>query len=280
MTDIWTYIDGDWHEKAMPLMAADSNAAWLGNTVFDGARYFEGVMPDLDRHCRRVIRSAEVMQMLPRMDGAEVEGLVREKIGKINTDDALYIRPMFWIEEGLGPIVPESTRFCIVLQRMAMPEKGTGFSACLSKFRKPSPETAPTAAKATCLYPQATLAWGEAKKRGFDNAVMLDANGAVAEFTMQNLFLVKDGVVSTPQANGMLLNGITRQRAILLLKELGYEVIERRISVEELLEADEIISTGNHARIFPCVKYEDNEMGMGPVYEKLREAYWHFSAAC
>lgn len=278
MTDIWTFIDGDWHEKAMPLMSADTNAAWLGNTVFDGARYFEGVMPDLGRHCERVIRSADIMGMLPRMEGAEIEGMVCEKIAKINTDDALYIRPMFWIEDGLGPIVPESTRFCIVLQRMAMPEAGSGFTACLSKFRKPSPETAPTAAKATCLYPQATLAWGDARKRGFDNAVMLDANGAVAEFTMQNLFLVKDGVVSTPQANGMLLNGITRQRSIKLLDQLGYKVVERRVGVDELATADEIISTGNHARIYPCVKYEDHEMGLGPVYQKLREAYWHFSA--
>lgn len=280
MTDIWTYIDGDWHDEAMPLMAANTNAAWLGNTVFDGARKFEGVTPDLDRHCRRVIRSAEIMGMLPNMDGETVEGLVRDGLKRIDGDDAIYIRPMFWIEDGLGPIVPESTRFCIVLQRMAMPEKGTGFSACLSTYRKPSPETAPTSAKATCLYPQATIAWGDARKRGFDNAVMLDINGAVAEFTMQNLFLVKDGVISTPQTNGMLLNGITRQRAINLLEQLGHKVIERRIMPDELLSADEIISTGNHARIFPCVKYEDNEMGMGPIYQKLRDAYWHFSGDC
>lgn len=280
MTDIWTFIDDDWHEKAMPLMAADTNAVWLGNTVFDGARYFDRVSPDLDRHCRRVIRSAEIMGMLPNMQGDEVEGLVREQIAKINTDDALYIRPMFWIEEGLGPIVPESTRFCIVLQRMAMPEAGTGFTACLSSYRKPSPETAPTAAKASCLYPQATIAWGDAKKRGYDNAVMLDVTGAVAEFTMQNLFLVKDNVISTPQTNGMLLNGITRQRSIELLEELGHKVIERRIMPDELLTADEIISTGNHARIFPCVKYENNEMGMGPIHAKLREAYWNYTKTC
>ncbi len=160
-----------------------------------------------------------------------------------------------------------------------MPDPELGFTACLSRYRKPLPDTAPTEAKATCLYPQATMAWSDAKFRGFDNAVMLDAGGHVAEFTMQNLLMVKDGKVHTPAPNGMLLDGITRQRALALLRELGVEFVERQIRPEELRDADEMISTGNHARIQACRRFEDHDMEFGPVYRCLREAYWDFAHA-
>lgn len=275
----WTFLDGDWHEGPVPLMSSTTHAAWLGNTVFDGARRYDGAFPDLDRHCARVVRSAVVLGMIPDRRGDEIEALAREGAHRFDADTALYIRPMFWIEDGLGPIDPMSTRFALVLQALPMPDVADGFTAHVSELRKPLPDTAPTDAKATCLYPQATMAWGRARAAGFDNAVMLDAEGAVAEFTMQNLFMVADGAVHTPRPNGMLLPGITRARAVELLRLLGHEVVERTIMPDELERADEVFSTGNHARIHPCRGIDARDYGVGPIGRALVEAYRDFARA-
>jgi branched-chain amino acid aminotransferase len=121
------------------------------------------------------------------------------------------------------------------------------------------------------------MAAAEAKRRGFDNAVMRDPIGNVAEFTAQNLMLGRGGVVHTPVPNGTFLNGITRQRVIALLRGAGVEVVERTIRVDDLLEADEIFSTGNHGKVVPCLRYEDKTFAPGPIAARARELYWSFA---
>ena len=261
----------------MPLMSSTTNAAWLANTVFDGARAFEGVAPDLDRHCERVVRSAEGLGLRPDRTAAEILALALEGIARFPPATPLYIRPMFWAETGLILIDPASTRFALVITKMPLPDPSGGFTACLSTFRRPSPDQAPTHAKAACLYPLAAMAAAEAKRRGFDNAVMRDPIGNVAEFTAQNLMLVKDGVVLTPIPNGTFLNGITRQRVIGLLRDAGVEVVERTIRTTEITEADEVFSTGNHGKVVPCLRYEDTTFAAGPTAAKARELYWAFA---
>ena len=273
----WSYFEGDWREGPAQLMSATTHSAWLAHTVFDGARRYDGVFPDLELHCERVIRSARIMGMTPEITPEEIEGLARDGASRFDGNETLYIRPMFWIEEGFGPIDPGTTRFALVIQAMPMPDVEPGFSAQISDFRKPSPETAPTGAKASCLYPQATLAWTAARKAGFNNAVMLDAIGNVAEFTMQNIFIVKDGAVHTPVANGMLLPGITRRRVMLLLKDMGIETIERTIGPAELMQAEEIISSGNHARVYPCNRIGQRDIGVGRIGRRLVTAYRDFA---
>ncbi len=271
------YFNGQWAEGEVPLMTSATNAAWLANAVFDGARAFEGVAPDLDLHCQRVIRSAEGLLMKPTLTGEQVLALAREGIAKFPADAPLYIRPMFWAESGLVAIDPDSTRFALVISKMPLPDPNKGFSLCLSPYRRSTPEQMPTHAKAACLYPIAGMAIADAKKRGFDNAVMRDLVGNVAELTAQNIMLVKDGVVHTPVPNGTFLNGITRQRVIGLLRDAGVVVAERTIRPEELLEADEIFSTGNHGKVVPCVRYESRTLEAGPMYRKARELYWAFA---
>ncbi len=271
------YFNGQWAEGEVPLMTSATNAAWLANAVFDGARAFEGVAPDLDLHCQRVIRSAEGLLMKPTLTGQQVLALAREGIAKFPADAPLYIRPMFWAESGLVAIDPDSTRFALVISKMPLPDPNRGFSLCLSPYRRSTPEQMPTHAKAACLYPIAGMAIADAKKRGFDNAVMRDLVGNVAELTAQNIVLVKDGVVHTPVPNGTFLNGITRQRVIGLLRDAGVTVVERTIRPEELLEADEIFSTGNHGKVVPCVRYESRALEAGPMYRQARELYWAFA---
>ncbi len=271
------YFEDKWAEGPVPLMSSSTNAAWLANTVFDGARAFEGVAPDLDLHCERLIRSAHGLNLKPTKTAAEILALALEGISFFPHGTPLYIRPMFWAESGLILIDPASTRFALVITKMPLPDPGSGFSACLSSFRRPSPDQAPTHAKAACLYPLAAMAAAEAKKRGFDNAVMRDPIGNVAELTAQNIMLVRGDVVQTPVPNGTFLNGITRQRVIGLLRNAGIDVIERTIRVAELVEADEIFSTGNHGKVVPCKRYEDKALAAGPMAAQARELYWAFA---
>jgi branched-chain amino acid aminotransferase len=271
------YFNGTWREGAVPLMTSATNAAWLANTVFDGARAFEGVMPDLDLHCERVVRSAEGLGLQPTKTAQEILALALEGVAFFPPRTPLYIRPMFWAESGLVLFDAASTQFALVITKMPLPDPAAGFTACLSTLRRPAPDQAPTHAKAACLYPLAALAVAEAKRRGFDNAVMRDPIGNVAEFTAQNLMIGRDGAVVTPVPNGTFLNGVTRQRVIQLLRASGIEVIERTVRVEELAEAEEIFSTGNHGKVVPCFRYEDRTFGPGPLGAKARELYWAYA---
>lgn len=271
------YFRGQWAEGAVPLMTSATNAAWLANTVFDGARAFEGVTPDLDRHCERVIRSAHALGLQPTHTAQEIHALALEGVAQFAHGTALYIRPMFWAETGLILIDPSSTEFALVITKMPLPDPSKGFTACLSPYRRPAPDQAPTHAKAACLYPLAAMAAADAKKRGFDNAVMRDPIGNVAELTAQNIMIVSNGVVHTPIPNGTFLNGVTRQRVIALLRGAGVDVIERTIAVSELAGADEIFATGNHGKVVPCLRYEDTAFAIGPMAAKARELYWAFA---
>jgi len=276
MTQAWTYVDGEWLEGNPPILGPLTHATWLSSIVFDGARAFEGVTPDLDLHCQRCVESAIRMGMRPPVTPVEIEALVREGLTRFPADAALYIRPLFFCETGWVSANPDSTRFMLTLVETPMSEPG-GFTACLSRYRRPAPDQAPVDCKASCLYPLAGRALREASARGFDNAVLLDPWGLVAEFATANLFMAKDGVVSTPAVNGTFLNGVTRQRVLKLLRLDGHVVMERDIDPEELEDADEIFSTGNHLKVMPVRRYEERELIHGPFARRARELYWDFA---
>ncbi|WP_164749739.1 branched-chain amino acid aminotransferase [Nitratireductor alexandrii] len=275
----WTYLDGDWHEGNVPIIGPRSHAMWLGTTVFDGARWFEGVAPDLDRHCERVNASAIALGLKPTVSPEEIAGLTMDGLKKFDGKTAVYVRPMYWAEHGgyMGvPAEPDSTRFCLCLYEAPMISP-SGFSVTVSPFRRPTLETMPTNAKAGCLYPNNGRAILEAKSRGFDNALVLDMLGNVAETGTSNIFLVKDGEVFTPIANGTFLSGITRARAIALLDAAGLRVNEKTLSVGDFLNADEIFSTGNHSKVVPVIQIEDRRLQPGPVAERVRALYWEWA---
>ena len=275
----WTFVDGDWHEGNVPLVGPRSHAMWLGTSVFDGARWFENVAPDLDLHSERVNTSAKALGLKATMSAPEIVGLARDGLKKFDGETAVYIRPMYWAEHGgymSVPADPESTRFCLCLYEAPM-IPSNGFSVSVSPFRRPSHETMPTDAKSGCLYPNNGRAILEAKSRGFDNALVLDMLGNVAETGTSNVFLVKDGVVFTPAPNGTFLAGITRQRIIGLLRDAGHEVVESRLHVSDFMDADEIFSTGNHSKVVPIIRIEDRELQAGPVARKARDLYWDWA---
>jgi len=275
----WSFYEGDWHEGNIPIMGVRSHAAWLCSSVFDGARTFEGVSPDLDLHCARVNASAATMHLKPTVSAETWLGLTQDGIKRFDKDAALYIRPMYWAERSGALLVapdPESTRWCLTLYEAPMrpPE---GFSITLSPYRKPSMECMPVDAKAGCLYPNNARALIEANSRGFGNCAVRDLVGNIAELATANLFIGKDGVVFTPAPNGTFLNGITRQRVIKLLREAGVSVVETTLSYSDLENADEIFSSGNYSKVMPVNRIDDRSLQPGPLYRKARELYWAFA---
>jgi branched-chain amino acid aminotransferase len=275
----WTYLDGEWREGNPPILGPRSHALWLGSSVFDGARAFEGVMPDIDRHCARVNASARTLGLEPGVDVETMVGLTREGVKRFAPDVALYIRPMYWAEQGgymSVPADPASTRFLLTIYETPMPPP-SGFSLTVSPFRRPTVECMPTDAKAGCLYPNNGRAITGARARGFDNALVRDMLGNVAETGTSNVFMARDGVVFTPVPNGSFLNGITRQRVIALLRENGVEVRETVLSVADFLDADEIFSTGNYSKVTPVTRIEDRALQPGPIHNKARTLYWEWA---
>ena len=271
MTSI-VYYDGKWTEGDPPLLSAMSHAVWLSSIVFDGARAFEGVMPDLDLHCARAIASCIAFAMKPTLTVQEMVELGKDGVEKFPNGAELYIRPMFWAQEGWISPDPESTQFAMLVYESPLPP-ASGFAACLSSRRRPAQDQATTDAKASCLYPNAARAMREAVERGFDNAVVLDPSGNVAEFATSNLFTVKDGMAHTPIPNGTFLNGITRQSVIELAEKKGYKIIERHIKPSEIEDALEIFVTGTAAEVTPVGEIDDHKFVIGEITNWLIDDY-------
>jgi branched-chain amino acid aminotransferase len=275
----WTFFEGDWHKDNVPIAGPRTHGLWLGSTVFDGARAFEGATPDLDLHCARVNRSAELFGLKPALDLDTWLGLARDGTARFAPGSELYIRPMYWPRNGVAGGVlfdPETTDWCLCIYEAPLP-KPLGTAITLSPFRRPTAECAPVDIKAACLYPNTSRALAEAASRGFQNCLMLDMLGNVAEFGNSNVFMAKDGVVYTPAANGTFLDGITRQRVISLLRRAGATVIEATLRYPDFLAADEIFSTGNFAKVAPIVRIDDRQLGTGPFYARARKLYWEFA---
>jgi branched-chain amino acid aminotransferase len=268
-----TYFNGAWAEGNIPLFGAMDHSVWLGSSVFDGARAIGGRMPDLRLHLQRVIHSAERVGLQCPLTVDEMEALVRDGVARFPADAALYIRPLVFGREGFLIPEPAHSGFALTLFDAPMPPF-TGFSACLSALRRPDASMAPTDAKASALYANSTRVMREAKERGFDNGVVLDSAGMVAEFATSNLFLVTpDGTVVTPVPNGTFLAGITRARVIALLAEAGVAVEERSVRPEELDTALEIFNTGNYGKVTPCIRYEARTLPVGPMATLARDRY-------
>jgi branched-chain amino acid aminotransferase len=276
----WTFFEEGWHEGNVPIMGPRTHAAWLCSLVFDGARAFEGVTPDLELHCARVNDSATKLFLKPTVSTEKWVKLAREGINRFDKDAALYIRPMYWAEKE-GPWVqahdPESTRWCLTIYEAPMRKPTTGFSITLSPYRRPTLDSMPVDAKAGCLYPNNARSLFEAHARGFDNAVVCDMLGNVAELATSNIFLATNGVVFTPVPNGTFLAGITRQRVIGLLREAGVTVVEKTLTYQDFEKADEIFSSGNYSKVVPVGRIGNRVIQPGPLYSKARELYWEFA---
>jgi branched-chain amino acid aminotransferase len=281
-TNIRTFFEGRWHEGNIPVIRSADHGAWLGSTVFDGARSFDGLCPDLDRHCTRINRSAEAMLLTPTMATQEIEGIARDGLKFYSPNQATYIRPMYWgIDDdgyGLGPH-KDVTGFALVLEEIPMSAPDNSVTLTTTSFRRPVLADNVTDAKAGCLYPNNYRMVAEARKKGFNNALVADSSGNVAETATANVFIVKDGVVFTPIANKTFLAGITRARHIDNLKNDGVEVIETVVSFEDVHAADEVFMSGNFNKVSRVSRFEDTHYKSHAMAARARGLYWDWAAS-
>ncbi|MGH1368340.1 MAG: branched-chain amino acid aminotransferase [Maritimibacter sp.] len=280
-TNLKTYFDGRWQNGDAYVMRAGDHGAWLGTTVFDGARSVKGLTPDLEAHLARVNRSAKALMITPTVSTQEMLAIVHEGLAQFAPDSAVYIRPMYWgIEGGYLGILPDqgSTGFAVSLEEIPMAAPDATMTLTTTRFCRPVIESSVVNAKAGCLYPNNARMLAEARAKGYSNALVADALGNVAESASANVFMVKDGEVFTPIANGTFLSGITRARHIVNLRADGIPVHETVLSFEDFHDADEVFLSGNLNKVTPVSEFDGTHYPIGPVTKRARDLYWAWAA--
>lgn len=254
-----------------------SHGLHYGSCVFEGERVYNGEVFKLHEHNVRLHKSAELLGFeipysLDELRDATLE--VVKAQGIVNG----YIRPVAWRGSEMMAIAAQATKIHVAIAAWEWPSyfkkdaQEHGLKLRTSEWRRPAPNTAPTASKAAGLYMICTLSKHSAEKAGFDDALMLDYKGRVAEATGANIFLVQNGELHTPTPE-CILNGITRLTIIDLAKEAGIKVVEREIQPEEFAKTQEVFLTGSAAEVTPVGKIDDHTFTVGPVTKRLREDY-------
>ena len=281
-TNIRTYFNGQWHDGDTPIMRAADHGAWLGSSVFDGARMLNGWVPDLEAHCARVNRSAEALMLTPTISTAQMVEIAREGLRAYPAGTPIYIRPMYWDIDGDPTAIipsPDATGFALCLEEIPMPPEGATTTLTTTRFRRPVLESSVVNAKAGCLYPNNARMLAEARAKGFGNALVADAMGNVAETATANVFMVKDGEVFTPIPNGTFLAGITRARHIANMRADGIPLHETVLGFSDFQDADEIFLSGNMAKVTPVSAFEETQYQTGPMTRRVREMYWDWASS-
>ena len=252
------------------------------SSVFEGVRIYNGKAFLLSEHIERLHQSAKILGFKIPYSTDDIITATHDLLAKEKIDVG-YIRHFAWRgSEQLRIYTPTpSTRLGIAA--WAFPS--TLFNIETKKplkltsritWRKPDPTTAPTVSKAACLYPICFMSKHEAIQQGFDDALMLDYRGLIAESTASNVFLIMDGAVHTPIPD-CFLDGITRQTIIKLAKQLGIEVIERHIKPEELAQTQEVFLTGTTCEIESISQIDEQQFeAFGPITMRLIAAYRDF----
>ncbi|MFT4701329.1 MAG: branched-chain amino acid aminotransferase [Yoonia sp.] len=280
-TNIKTYFEGRWHDADLAIMRAADHGSWLGTTVFDGARFVNGLTPDLAPHCARVNKSAEALLITPTMGADEMEAIIRDGLKSYAPGTAVYIRPMYWaLDGGETAVAPKAgaTGFAICLEEIPFNATGTT-TLTTTRFRRPVMEDAVVNAKAGCLYPNNARMLMEARAKGFGNALVADAVGNVAETATANIFMVRDGVTFTPVPNGTFLAGITRARHLKNMSQAGLEAYEAVLTFEDFKQADEVFMSGNMSKVTPITAFDEVQYQEGPVTRQVRDMYWDWAAS-
>jgi branched-chain amino acid aminotransferase len=275
--DGYIWMDGEmlpWRDAKMHYL---THALHYGTQVFEGERAYNGKIFKSTAHSERLLKSAEIIRM-PMEYTAEQIDEIKVEVLKANGLENAYIRAAAWRgAEQMGiDIDGTKTHMAVAAWDWGSyfdPEvRKVGISLKSTEWRKPNPNSAPTAAKTASLYNLSCIVKNEVKEAGYTDALMLDHEGYVAESTGANIFLIKDGVIHTPIAD-RFLNGITRQTVIGLAKDMGITVEERRIKPEELEGFEEIFLTGSAAEITPVGSIDDMKFIPGPITAKLADAY-------
>jgi branched-chain amino acid aminotransferase len=272
---IW--MDGelvDWRDANVHIL---THALHYASSVFEGERCYEGKIFLSRKHSERLIKSGEMMDMPIPYSVDEIEAAKQAVLDANNLTDA-YVRVVAW--RGAGEDMGVSAARNPVRMAVTAWEWGSyygdakyqGAKLDVAKWKRPSPETIPTSAKAAGLYMICTMSKHAAEAKGCSDALFMDYRGYVAEATGANIFFVKDGEVHTPLPDA-ILNGLTRQTVIGMLKDRGITVHERHIMPEELDEMEQCWLTGSAAEVTPVGQIGDWTFEVGDLCREISEAY-------
>ena len=283
---IW--MDGefvDWDDAKIHVL---SHTLHYGSGVFEGIRAYPTdrgpAVFRLRDHMRRLYQSAHLLMMDPPFSVDELCEATKETI-RINEIDSCYIRPLIYLgygEMGLNPLpCPHNIAIAVWPWGSYLGEEGLrrGVRTKVSSWRRMEPNVMPVAAKGTGIYVNSSLAKVEALKGGYDEAILLNTHGHVAECTGENLFIVKDGVIITPPTSSGALEGLTRHSIMTIARDLGYEVVEANLLRSDLYLADEAFLTGTAAELVPLRSVDDRNIGPrggdpGPIALELQATYF------
>jgi branched-chain amino acid aminotransferase len=269
-----------WEEATIPVM---SHALHYGTSVFEGIRAYPTknnlYVFRLKEHMERLHRSARVYSLSMNYSAKELCDATIELLKRISIKESLYIRPLTFV--GMHGIDLNITRdspthTVIIIFPFAKYFNGEGVKACVSSWRRNHDSSTPPMAKAAGNYLNSILAIQESKRNGYDESVLLDLEGNVSEASGENIFIIRNDKIYTPYSANSVLEGITRDTAITIARDMGYEFAERPISRTELYMSDELFLTGTAAEIIAVTNIDGHQIGNGregPVTKNIREMY-------
>ena len=273
-----------WENATVHVMA---HALHYGSSIFEGIRcYGTPTGPAifrLEAHIRRLFDSAKLYRIDVPFSQEELSQACKDSISENGLTSA-YIRPLVFRGAGsLGVVPNDDVPVDVIIAAMEwgayLGEEGMtkGIDCCVSSWSRTTSASIPVLAKAGGHYLNAQLIGGEARRNGYDEGISVSAAGTISEGSAENIFLVRDGKIFTPPLSASILGGITRDSAIVLARDLGYEVIEEQLPRELMYVADEMFMTGTAAEITPVRSVDRIEIGSGsrgPITEAIQAAFF------
>ncbi len=275
--DGWIWMDGEfvpWREAKVHVL---THALHYASSVFEGERMYDGEIFKLTEHTERLFRSAEILDFQIPFTVAQIDEACKQTAAR-NGFDNCYVRPLAWRGPEQMGVSAQATKIHVAIATWPWAsyydpaQLRKGIRLTYAKYKRPSPETAPTASKAAGLYMICTISKHAAEKDGYSDALMLDWRGYVAETTSANIFLVRDGVIHTPKPD-CFLDGITRRSVIGLAQQMGFEVVERHIPGEELGSFSEVFVTGTAAEVTPVGEIGEHRYTPGNITFSLMDDF-------
>src|SRR5213593_3618208 len=277
---IW--MNGELVDWADAKIHVGTHGLHYGSGVFEGIRAYEtpkgSAVFRLSDHLQRLNNSARLLNMDLGYSHQELRSACMELIGANGVAEC-YLRPIAFY--GYGELGVSATGNPVEVVIMSWPwgtylgEEGMrrGIRAKISSWKRVGPNVIPHVAKATGIYLNSMLAVTEARRAGYEEAILLTDDSTVADGPGENIFVVKDGVIRTPPLSTSILPGITRDSVITIARELGFVVEEASIIRADLMLADEVFMTGTAAEVTPVRSVDDVEIGVGPVTSQLQKVY-------
>ncbi len=273
--EIW--LDG----KLVPWREANAHILTHGlhyaSAVFEGERVYGGEIFKLTEHSERLVRSAGILGFEIPFSVADLDRACRDVVAAMGISDG-YVRPVSWRGTEMMGVSAQNNTIHLAVAAWEWPAyfspeaRLQGIRMQTSKWRRPAPETAPVMSKAAGLYMICTMSKHDAERDGYNDALMLDWRGRVAEATGANIFLVIDGCLHTPTPD-CFLDGITRRTVMDLARARGYEIVERTIMPEDLADAQEVFITGTAAEVTPIAEIDDRKFQVGQITRQLIDDY-------